>query len=173
MKKRINLRLILIGTISIILTSVVIILIFYNLFQTRVQEDLKLDGYLLKQTYSKLTGTEDLKNINTNQLRITLISQDGTVLYESDTDAEQMENHLDRPEIVQALQNGEGETVRTSDTLDVNTYYFAIKLDDGNILRVARQANSMMAIFLQCYASNSYSIGNIIYIMPYIISFSY
>lgn len=149
MKKRINLRLILIGTISIILTSVVIILIFYNLFQTRVQEDLKLDGYLLKQTYSKLTGTEDLKNINTNQLRITLISQDGTVLYESDTDAEQMENHLDRPEIVQALQNGEGETVRTSDTLDVNTYYFAIKLDDGNILRVARQANSMMAIFLR------------------------
>ena len=149
MKKRINLRLILIGTISIILTSVVIILIFYNLFQTRVKEDLKLDGYLLKQTYSELTGTEDLKNINTSQLRITLISQDGTVLYESDTDAEQMENHLDRPEIVQALQNGEGETVRTSDTLDVNTYYFAIKLDDGNILRVARQANSIMAIFLR------------------------
>lgn len=74
--------------------------------------------------------------------RITLVGADGTVLYDNERDAAEMENHASRPEIAEALEKGVGESSRLSDTLAEQTYYYAIRLADGTVLRVASTADS-------------------------------
>ena len=68
---------------------------------------------------------------------MTHIAQDGSVLFDSDAEAGEMENHLERPEIRQALTSGVGSSTRQSDTLGEMTIYRAIKLDDGTVLRAS------------------------------------
>ncbi len=75
--------------------------------------------------------------------RITLEDPEGTVLYDSDEDPATMENHADRPEFVEAQENGSCEMVRYSETLSRQTYYYAVRLDNGEILRVARTTDSV------------------------------
>jgi two-component system phosphate regulon sensor histidine kinase PhoR len=75
--------------------------------------------------------------------RITHVASDGTVLYDSERDAKEMENHLDRPEIVRALQTGQGEAERLSKTLGEITFYRAVRLQDGSVVRVAIAVDSV------------------------------
>ena len=76
-------------------------------------------------------------------MRITVVSGDGTVLYESGTEAEKMDNHLNRQEVKEAILNGKGESTRHSDTMGFNTYYYAILLPSGDVLRVAMDVETM------------------------------
>lgn len=78
--------------------------------------------------------------------RISLISPDGTVIYDSFITAENLENHLDRPEIKSAILNSKGEATRLSSTLGEKTYYYAVKLSGGNILRIAATSKSAFGI---------------------------
>ena len=96
-------------------------------------------------------GIGYLEKISYDDNRITLIAADGTVLFDSYAEAEKMANHGDRQEFLSALENGTGETKRTSDTLAEVTYYYAIRLEDGSVLRAAgtqRTALSTMLIVL-------------------------
>lgn len=71
--------------------------------------------------------------------RVTWITEDGEVLYDSGQDEEtEMENHADRPEVKEALKNGRGSNVRRSDTLNEEMFYYAVRLSDGTILRVSK-----------------------------------
>ena len=71
--------------------------------------------------------------------RITLITEQGEVLYDSDQAYEaDLENHAGRPEVKEALQDGTGSNVRRSDTLNEEMYYYAVQLSDGSILRVSK-----------------------------------
>ena len=71
--------------------------------------------------------------------RVTWITEDGEVLYDSGQDEEtEMENHADRPEVKEALENGRGSNVRRSDTLNEEMFYYAVRLSDGTILRVSK-----------------------------------
>lgn len=74
--------------------------------------------------------------------RITLIAADGTVQYDNAGDEAVMENHAARPEVAAALRDGVGEDSRLSDTLETQTYYYAIRQQDGTVLRVASTAAS-------------------------------
>ena len=76
--------------------------------------------------------------------RITLVGSDGAVLYDNESDVSGMENHAARPEIAQALKNGVGESSRLSDTLAEQTYYYALRLGNGMVLRVASTADSAL-----------------------------
>ena len=89
--------------------------------------------------------TEILQKIygDNTDLRITLIKQDGTVIFDNMADVSSMENHLERPEVISALSNGTGESKRHSETAGVEVYYYAIHLDNGNILRVAKSSDSI------------------------------
>lgn len=73
------------------------------------------------------------------ELRVTWISSDGTVLYDNDADVGTMDNHMSRPEVKNAFKRGDGSAVRQSATMGTNTFYYAIKLNDGSVLRVARK----------------------------------
>jgi two-component system phosphate regulon sensor histidine kinase PhoR len=79
--------------------------------------------------------------------RVTLISKDGAVLFDSDNEADLMENHLDRPEVISAVENGFGESTRFSETMRRQTYYRATRLSNGDILRVASTSDSVFASF--------------------------
>ena len=160
MKQKINLRLSLIALIAVIATTIGITIVCYNLFQTQVKNDLHTNAQLLADTglfqnlYADAEGEPDrvdhsaLAELNSDNLRITWIASDGTVLYDNDTDIAGLANHLDRPEIQAAIENGCGESVRRSDTLNLNTFYFALKLNDGTILRVSTQARSITSVFM-------------------------
>ena len=82
-------------------------------------------------------------------IRLTLISPDGTVLYDSDASASDMENHLKRPEVAEAFEDGSGSASRLSSTMDSVTDYEAVRLSDGNVLRLCMKRTSIFQIFLQ------------------------
>lgn len=88
-----------------------------------------------------LSSRGDGNSIN----RITWIDEDGSVLYDSYADNVTMENHSDRPEVQQALEKGQGESTRYSSTLAEQTYYYASRLTDGTVIRVASTTKSALA----------------------------
>lgn len=76
--------------------------------------------------------------------RVTLIASTGEVLYDSRNDSSTMENHKSRAEVQQALKEGKGEKIRMSDTVSKELYYYALRMDDGNVLRVSKSMDSLM-----------------------------
>ncbi len=103
-----------------------------------------------KQMASEQPATEqsDPAQPAQERIRITWINTDGTVLFDNDTDATGLSNHFDRPEIRQALENGEGESVRHSDTMHMNTFYYALLMENGTILRVSTRARTITNVIL-------------------------
>ena len=148
MKKKINKMMILIATVTILLTMVLITVVYYDLFRKQVLEDLKSYGSLLKSC-SSVEEIEANGAPVESDLRLTLINGDGQVLYDNEADSVAMGNHSSRPEIREAMQDGEGEAVRNSETLSRATFYYAIRLEDGSILRLSKDARSIYSIFSQ------------------------
>ncbi len=160
MKQKINLRLIGMSIAVVLVTVVCMTFVFYGLFQKQVQSDLRVNAALLKSTgmFEKEQAEDEIGNglsdwlesdsENRESLRVTWIDADGTVLYDNDTDASLLENHAERPEFQDAVATGEGETVRRSDTMNTNTFYYAVRLDDGSVLRLAEDVRSMLSMFL-------------------------
>ncbi len=146
MKKKIKIQLIIIALLGIIATMFLISAVYYGLYKKQVQGDLRVDAELLKSTG---VFDEDISTFYVDEcdLRITLIDADGKVIYDNDADENIMDNHIDRPEVKSAFENGTGEAVRKSDTFSKNAFYYAIKLDNGMVLRVSREAGSVLSIF--------------------------
>ena len=86
---------------------------------------------------------------NGSNVRITLIDKDGIVLFDNQAEAKTLENHAMGQEIMEAVAVGAGEAERFSDTLDKTTYYYAVRLEDGKILRLARTIDSIYKSVLQ------------------------
>ena len=80
--------------------------------------------------------------------RVTWVSSDGTVLYDSAAPAQDLPAHTGREEIAQALETGEGQASRYSQTLLQRTYYYARRLADGTVLRVSCTQNSLPAMII-------------------------
>ena len=150
MKQKINLRLILIAILAVITTTIGITFVCYNIFQRQVKQDLRLHAQLLKDaSVSDLVEKNCIKP--SVEMRITWIDTDGTVLFDNDNEADLLANHSDRPEIEEALLYGEGESVRESNTMEMRTFYYALLLSDGTILRVSTEARSMFSVFLTAF----------------------
>lgn len=140
MRQKINRQFTGMALFSVVITTVIMTAVFYS--------------QLKKQVFSDLAVVVDLLidecpyEQKTDNLRITLIDEDGTVLFDSTVDGQSLANHLDRPEIAEAVASGTGMGVRKSDTLSESVFYYAKKLDNGQILRVGREAHSVAAVFL-------------------------
>lgn len=147
MEEKITLNLFYMGLISAILAALCSGFAFFSAFRTQVQEDLQQQGQLIASAYEVLQEPDTLSRFASDDLRITLIESDGTVLYESAADASTMENHLRRPEVQAAINSGSGSSSRTSDTLGTEDYYYAVSLPSGEILRVACSASNIYQIF--------------------------
>ena len=121
--------------------------VLFSYFEAQMFTELESEaGYI---SYAvKNEGTDFINNFNEKGKRITLVSSDGTVLADTEAVAEELENHADRKEIADALENGKGTSSRYSDTLMQKTLYYAEKLEDGTILRVSTTQNSVVIILL-------------------------
>lgn len=149
MKKKINLQFMFISAVGILLTFCLSIVIFYELFKSEVVDELKTYADVIKETQSYDQILQGEYDPDVDDLRITMIKKDGKVFYDSFADAKKMENHANRQEVRQALKHGNGKAIRTSDTLDKNTFYYAVRLDDGNVLRVAKESRSIWSVFIK------------------------
>ena len=136
---------------SIFLTAIVTLLLTAGLFLLVVHAGLTRDlrgrlareGGYIAATVSADRGLEEIKALGTLCVdRITLVKKDGTVLYDNETPVAEMENHGTRPEIRRAAETGVGEDSRLSETLETQTYYYALRLANGDILRIAATADS-------------------------------
>lgn len=152
MKSKINIRLVGIAILAVIATVIGITIIYYSLFQKQVRADLSVSAKLLKDTHYFESVNIDIDEIDLStdlsELRVTWIDEDGTVLYDNDASAELLSNHNDRPEIQEAFDKGSGEAIRKSDTMNKTTFYYAVLLDNGTVLRVATNAQSLWSVFM-------------------------
>lgn len=149
MKRKLYLRMTLVSVVMMLITMTVTVGMFYNLFSEQVMEDLKTHVHILKTTEAVLDYVEKGFDPKIDNLRITVIDKDGEVKYDSNADIGTMDNHVNRPEIKQALKTGEGKAERKSNTLDKTTYYYAEKMENGQVLRVAKEVGSMWQFFMK------------------------
>lgn len=143
MKKKINGYMMLLAGLAITITVVLLSLVFYGGFRDQVIYDLRMTCTLLSDVYDASGHYLEAAGTGAADLRVTLIQPDGEVVYDSFTDAASLGNHLDRPEVKDALEKGEGISIRESDTMRHDTYYYAMRLSDGYLLRIAREAESL------------------------------
>ena len=135
---------------SIILASVIVLLasggltmgVLYNHFGNQLEEELRTEAEFLSIAVEN-EGMGAFDSIPSEAERITYIDTDGTVLFDNRSNADDMENHLDREEIREAMEDGSGMAVRESDTLSQRTLYYALRLADGTVLRVSSTQYSL------------------------------
>ncbi len=122
---------------AVLLASIVLIMgVLYGYFGG-VQERQMEDELTLAVAGVETDGADYLKAVDTDRFRLTWVAADGTVLYDTQADAAGLENHAGRTEIAQAMQSGSGSSTRYSSTLLEKTMYYAKRLDDGTVLRIA------------------------------------
>lgn len=119
----------------------------YDYFNKSQVTQLKEELSLVATNVDKV-GTEYFDNFDSSVFRFTLVSADGSVLYDSQAKAEDMENHLEREEIAEALENGNGSSARYSSTLTERTFYEATRLQNGNVLRISVSQVTVGALIL-------------------------
>ena len=136
MTKRIFRATLLVGVAVLIASLALVMGVLYSYFG-RVQESQLRDELCLAAVGVEKNGTDYLRALQSHQYRITWVRADGTVVYDTQVDAETMENHAQRQEIQQALAAGEGESSRYSSTLLQKTVYYAQRLPDGTVLRLS------------------------------------
>ena len=135
---------------SIILASVIVLLasggltmgVLYNHFGNQLEEELRTEAEFLSIAVEN-EGMGAFDSIPSEAERITYIDTDGAVLFDNRSNADDMENHLDREEIQEAMEDGSGMAVRESDTLSQRTLYYALRLADGTVLRVSSTQYSL------------------------------
>ena len=153
MRKKINTELVLIAAVAIILTSIFATFTYYRIFQTEVFGSLRTCAHVLAERIPEDESELGSYTVVEEELRITLIGEDGTVYMDTNADIGGMSNHGERPEIKQAFFTGEGQDMRKSETLEKSTFYYAMKLNNGDVLRVAKETGSIFSMFMDAIPS--------------------
>ena len=132
----------------VLLASLLIIMGFLYDYFGGVEENQLRDELSLAAAAVEDGGTDYLSQLTADRCRLTWIAADGSVLYDTKTNAESLENHASRAEVSQALATGTGESARYSSTLMEKTMYYAQRLDDGTVLRISisRATVGMIAV---------------------------
>lgn len=132
----------------VLLASLLIIMGFLYDYFGGVEENQLRDELSLAAAAVEDGGTDYLSQLTADRCRLTWIAADGSVLYDTKTNAESLENHASRAEVSQALATGTGESTRYSSTLMEKTMYYAQRLDDGTVLRISisRATVGMIAV---------------------------
>ena len=138
-----------VGILSLLLSVVGAALLFQHAFAEQFDTDLSrtVEAIAVGYEHSADPQPEQLAQY-ADGLRLTLVAQDGTVLYDSATaDPSTLPNHANRPEIQQAMAEGTGASVRRSATLGYDTHYYAVRLTDGSVLRLADETSNMWSSY--------------------------
>ncbi len=153
MKKKINSSLIMIAVVGILATVLLLTLVYYDLFCRQVTEDLKTYVAFIRQYDIAGDLQESGTIVHKEGLEVTLFSIDGQIIYDSNETYGQVEDSSEQPEIEAAFADGEGQAVRKSNTLNRSTFYYAVQLNDGSVLRVAKESESLFSIVVSALPS--------------------
>ena len=145
MSKRIFKAMMAVTLTTLLVCMALFIAILFPYFETQLSDELRNELEYLAPNVER-DGLGYLERLGDGQNRLTLIDADGTVLFDSDADPAQMENHADRPEVIQAIAEGAGESSRYSETLTEKTINCAILLENGQVLRISSTQYSSMAL---------------------------
>ena len=147
MTKRIFRSISLVSLIVFLVSLVLIMGVLYEYFSQIQQNQLRIQTALAAQGVAD-EGMDYFDGLDTQDLRITWIDADGTVLYDNRSDSADMDNHIEREEIAAALENGYGESARYSTTLMERLLYSAQRLPDGTVVRLSSAQYSIFTIAL-------------------------
>lgn len=150
MSKKIFIGVVSVSLVTMLICAGLLMGILYDYMGVKLDEQLAEEAVLVEEGWLA-GGSEYLENLETRadmSSRITLLSPDGDVLYDSAYDTHKMENHMQRDEVREALQEGEGFATRVSYTLEQDMRYYAKMTADGNIIRISMSHNSRMRLML-------------------------
>lgn len=119
----------------------------YDYFNTSQVKQLKAELSLVADTVNEV-GVEYFENFDSSVFRFTVVDTDGTVLYDTQVSPSDMENHADREEIAEAFKDGTGSSARNSSTLTEKTFYEAVRLENGDVLRISVSQLTVAALIL-------------------------
>lgn len=121
--------------------------IIYNYYNNSQVKRIKDELYLVADTVNEV-GIEYFENFDSTIFRYTVVDTDGKVLYDTQAQPSEMENHADREEIAEAFKYGKGSSARNSSTLTEKTFYEAVKLRNGDVLRISVSQLTIGALIL-------------------------
>jgi sensor histidine kinase len=147
MNKKIFRSCITVALLVLISSIALIMAILFGYFEEQLQNELKSEAKYISYAIEQ-QGISYINNFNNSNKRITLIAPDGNVLADTSTDASLLDNHSNRREFTEAKNKGSGTSIRYSNTLLEKTIYYALKLNDGNVLRISTTQYSIVTIFL-------------------------
>ena len=145
MTKKIFRSIMLVSAAAMVLGFAFVMAVLYGSFEKQLNKELGKEVTYLAKGVEK-EGVQYLQDLDFKDSRVTYIDQDGTVLFDSKADAQEMENHSDREEFQKALRYGSGHSVRISDTLDAKTIYRAMRLSDYTVLRISGTQSTIFAL---------------------------
>ena len=138
----------LVSSLITVLGLAFVVGILYHYFQGQLMGELKKEAVYISRGVES-TGIDYLKKLNDEDSRITYVDESGKVIYDNEANVESMDNHGHRKEIREAEINGEGADERMSSTLSEKTMYYAVRLENGNVLRVSSNQASVWMLLLQ------------------------
>ena len=147
MKKKIFRSIFLVAFVVLAACLLLITGALYSYFASEQSDQLYLQAELAARAVEG-EGAEYFDGLDSSRLRLTWIAADGSVIYDTDAEAGEMENHADREEFREALATGHGESSRYSSTLSEETIYQALRLADGTVLRASSSHRTVFAIVL-------------------------
>lgn len=152
MKKKILSHTSVMIVLTVILTFIAASFVMYDKFNSTMKKGVRDEAEYVKVGIEEV-GEEYLNgNVGkTTDTRITLTDSEGNVLYDNEAEASKLPNHSSRPEFIQAMEDGQGEIIRYSETLSHQTFYYAVKLNDGRILRLAKTTDSVFHTLLSSF----------------------
>ena len=142
MTKRIFNSMVVVATIVLLICVTAISFVLYDYFGDIIKGELKSQAVLISQHIKDVD--EYIENADLMENRVTLIDENGTVLFDSKADEKNMDNHGSRDEIKAAAEEGEAYAERYSDTFSTKTIYYAKQLEDGKILRISQQQSTVV-----------------------------
>lgn len=154
MKNRFFRYLLGISLLTLFLSTIASMFIYYSVYVDRSNKDLSNIVITMGETLKRIDDDENyLDSVakKKRDFRITLIKDDGDVLYDSAENANFLPTHKDRPEVIKAQKNGFAEVERFSNTLSKDLYYVSLRLDDGSILRVSREMDNLIGAFRKVF----------------------
>ncbi len=149
MKKKINVQFMAVSALAVVITAITSMILFYSIFKNQVFDDIEAYAHVIQPLNQEFWAEpRNQERLEQDGLRITLIAENGKVIYDTAADENMMENHKDRPEIKKAMEKGQGTAVRWSDTSSLHTLYYAEKLENGQILRVGKDSENIFQIMI-------------------------
>lgn len=136
-------------TVAILATTLLLSWVNYEMFKGRVMDDLEAYGRMFAVEMNGKAETQSALHSLEEDIRVTLVHADGTVYYDNFADPNAMDNHADRPEIRQALENGSGSDIRNSSTVDQSAFYYAVRLKNGDVMRLAQEASNIWSVYFR------------------------